>query len=65
MEAYSWSGYFHWKTVLISGYFGIEPPATRRLRGFSLTSVAEQEPGYSLASQGGMNNEDIEMMERT
>ena len=53
------------QTFLTAGYFGIKPLDGRRLRGFSLTSLNGRERGYSLASQGGMTGEDVEMMERT
>jgi hypothetical protein len=53
------------QTFLIAGYFGITPIDGRRIRGFSLTSLNGRERGYSLASQGGMADEDVEMMERT
>jgi hypothetical protein len=53
--------------LLMIGFFGVEPTDTRRVRGYSFTSLPGRERGYSLASQGvgNMANDDIEMMERT
>jgi hypothetical protein len=51
---------------LIIGFLGIKPVDGGRIRGYSLTSLTGRDRGYSLASQGrGLNNEEVEMMERT
>jgi hypothetical protein len=51
---------------LIAGFLGIKPLDGGRLRGYSLTSLNGRDRGYSLASQGGgLNQEEVEMMERT
>ena len=66
MEIFSWFKYHLLGCLLIVGYFGIKPVEGRRIRGFSMTSLNGRERGYSLASQGGMvNDDDVEMMERT
>ena len=64
METFPWTPYYSLQAFLITGYFGIKPIDGRRVRGFSLNSLNGRERGYSLASQGGMTAEDIEMMER-